>query len=200
MKTFAGMKTLARLGTLSAMAALTPSLAFAHSGGLHVHGLFAGLEHPLLGMDHLLAMVAVGMIGARAGGRSIALVPLFFVSAMVAGALLGMAGIGLPSLETGIALSLVVFGAMIGLARPLPLAAAAALTALFGLFHGNAHGLEIPESAGGIAYAAGFVLGTSMLHAIGVLSVLTLARWPTTVRTAGVATSLVGMAMAVQAF
>lgn len=188
------MKAFARLGIFSALAALTPSLAFAHSGGAHVHGFFAGLEHPLLGMDHLLAMVAVGMIGARSGGRSVVLVPLLFVSAMVAGALLGMAGIGLPSLETGIALSLVVFGAMVGLAKPLP------LTALFGLFHGNAHGLEIPESAGGIAYAAGFVLGTSMLHAIGVLSVFKLARWPMTVRTARLATSLVGMAMAAQTF
>ncbi|WP_287097298.1 HupE/UreJ family protein [Mesorhizobium sp.] len=194
------MKTFARLGILSALAAVAPSLAFAHSGGAHIHGFFAGLEHPLLGMDHLLAMIAVGIIGARAGGRSIVLVPLAFVSAMVAGALLGMAGIGLPSLETGLALSLVVFGAMVGLARPLPLAAAAALTALFGLFHGNAHGLEIPESAGGIGYAAGFMLGTSMLHAIGVLSVLKLARGPLPVRTAGIATSLVGMAMAAQAF
>ncbi|RWM23976.1 MAG: HupE/UreJ family protein [Mesorhizobium sp.] len=192
------MKTFARFGILSALAAGIPSLAFAHSGGAHVHGFFAGLEHPLFGMDHLLAIIAVGMIGARADGRSIVLVPLFFVSAMVAGALLGMAGIALPSIETGIALSLVVFGAMIGLARPLPLAAAAALTALFGLFHGNAHGLEIPGSASGIAYAAGFMLGTSMLHAIGVLSVFKLARWPMTVRTAGVATSLVGMAMAAQ--
>ncbi|SJM29367.1 HupE/UreJ family protein [Mesorhizobium delmotii] len=194
------MKTFARLGILSALAAVTPSLAFAHSGGAHIHGFFAGLEHPLLGMDHLLAMIAVGIIGARAGGRSIVLVPLAFVSAMVAGALLGMTGIGLPSLEAAIALSLVVFGAMVGLARPLPLAAAAALTALFGLFHGNAHGLEVPESAGGIAYAAGFMLGSSMLHAIGILSAVKLAGWPMTVRTAGVATSLVGMAMAAQTF
>ncbi|MER8481265.1 HupE/UreJ family protein [Mesorhizobium sp. M1322] len=194
------MKMLARLGTLLALAVLTPSLAFAHSGGPHVHGFFAGLGHPLFGMDHLLAMIAVGIIGARTGGRSIVLVPLFFVSAMVAGALLGMAGIRLPSLETGIALSLVVFGAMVGLARPWPLTSAAALTALFGLFHGNAHGLEIPESAGGIAYAAGFMLGTSMLHAIGVLFAVKLTRWPTTVRTAGLATSLVGMALAAQSF
>lgn len=78
------MKAFSRLGIFSALAALTPSLAFAHSGGAHVHGFFAGLEHPLLGMDHLLAMVAVGMIGARSGGRSVVLVPLVFVSAMVA--------------------------------------------------------------------------------------------------------------------
>lgn len=195
------MKTLSRLRivTLSAPAVLTPSLAFAHSGGFHVHGFLAGVEHPVLGLDHLLAMVAVGIIAARAGGRGILIVPLSFVSAMVAGALLGMAGVGLPSLETGIALSLVVFGAMVGLIRPMPLAAAAALTALFGVFHGNAHGLEIPESAGGIAYAAGFVVGTSMLHAIGAMSGIKLAGWPTALRAAGIGTSLVGIAMAAQA-
>jgi urease accessory protein len=81
---------------------------------------------------------------------------------------------------------------VVGLAKPLPLAAAAALAALFGLFRGNAHGLEIPESASGITYAAGFMLSTSMLHTIGVLSVFKLARWPTMVRTAGVASSLLG--------
>ena len=110
-----------------------------------------------------------------------------------------MAGVGLPSLETGIALSLVVFGAMLGLIKPMPLAAAAALTALFGVFHGNAHGLEIPDSAGGIAYAAGFVLGTSMLHAIGAVSGIKLAGWPAALRAAGIGTSLVGIAMAAQA-
>ena len=195
------MKTLIRprIVALATLAACMPSLAFAHSGGYHVHGLLTGFEHPMLGLDHLLAMVAVGVVAARAGGRGILVVPLSFVSAMVAGALLGMAGVGLPSLETGIALSLVVFGAMVGLVRPMPLAAAAALTALFGVFHGNAHGLEIPESTGGIAYAAGFVLGTSALHAIGAVSGIKLAGWPAALRAAGIGTSLVGIAMAAQA-
>jgi urease accessory protein len=182
----------------SSFAALTPSLALAHSGGDHAHGLLSGLEHPILGLDHLLAMVAVGMIAVRSGGRGRLVVPLSFVLAMVAGALLGMAGAGLPSLETGIALSLVVFGAILGLVRPMPLAAAAALTALFGVFHGNAHGLEIPDSAGGIAYAAGFVLGTSALHALGAVSGIKLAGWPPALRAAGIGMSLVGIAMAVQ--
>ena len=181
-----------------AFAAFTPSLAFARSGGDHVHGFLTGLEHPLLGLDHLLAMVAVGIIAARTGGRGGVRVPLSFVFAMVAGAVLGMAGIGLPFLETGIALSLVTFGAMVGLAKPQPLAAATALATLFGLFHGNAHGFEIPESASGIAYAAGFALGTSALHAVGALSALKLARWPGTIRAAGIATSLIGMTLAAQ--
>jgi urease accessory protein len=188
-----------RTVVVATLAALTPSLAFAHSGGYHVHGLVMGLEHPVFALDHLLAMVAVGMIAARTGGRGVLVVPLSFVSAMAAGALLGMAGLGLPSLETGVALSLVVFGAVIGLHRPVPLAAAAALAAVFGVFHGNAHGLEIPESAGGgLAYAAGFIFATSALHAIGAISGLKLAGWPTALRTAGIGTSLVGIAMAAQ--
>jgi urease accessory protein len=182
-----------------ALAVPTPSLALAHSGGDNLHGFLSGLEHPLLGLDHLLAMVAVGIIAARTAGRGGVVVPLSFVSAMVAGVMLGVAGIGLPYLETGIALSLVAFGAMVSLAKPLPLAAATALATLFGLSHGNAHGFEIPESASGIAYAAGIVISTSTSHAVGALSALKLARWPETIRAAGVATSLVGMTLATQA-
>jgi urease accessory protein len=181
-----------------ALAAFSPSLAFAHSGGDHNHVFLSGLEHPLFGLDHLLAMVAVGTIAARTSGLAGVLVPLSFVSAMVAGATLGMAGIGLPYLETGVALSLVTFGAMVGLAKPLPFAAATALAALFGLFHGNAHGFEIPEGTDGIAYAAGFVFGTSTLHAVGALSALKLARRPETIRAAGIATSLIGLTLATQ--
>jgi urease accessory protein len=184
--------------TILALAVFAPSLAFAHRGGDHVHGFLSGLEHPLLGLDHLLATVAVGVIAARTGGLAGVLVPLSFISAMVAGAMFGMAGVGLPYLETGIALSLVTFGAMVGLAKSSPLAAATALATLFGLFHGAAHGFEVPESAGGIAYAAGFVFGTSALHMIGALSALKLARCPGTLRAAGIATSLVGMTLATQ--
>ena len=192
------MRSIIRPIFLTSLAVLTPSLALAHGGGDHVHGFVTGLEHPLLGVDHLLAMVAVGAIGSRVG-RGVLLVPLAFVAAMLAAALLGMAGFALPSLEAGIAVSLVVLGAVLSLIRPLPLAAAASIAALFGLFHGNAHGLEIPEGAGGLAYAAGFVLATSALHAAGTLSAVKLRRWPGMVRTAGFATSLVGMLLAVQA-
>ncbi|MFI0843737.1 HupE/UreJ family protein [Mesorhizobium sp. IMUNJ 23232] len=188
------------LAALSLTAALMPSPAFAHPGGDHVHGLLAGLEHPLFGVDHLLAMVAIGMIAARSGRIGFLVVPPAFVLAMMAGAAFGIAGVGLPSIETGIALSLVVFGAMVALARPLPLAATASLAAIFGLFHGSAHGLEIPESASGLAYAAGFVVATSALHAAGALSALKLAGRSGMVRAAGAATSLVGMAMVSQVF
>lgn len=192
--------TLSILGrlALTVTAVLTPSLAFAHSGGFHVHGFMSGFEHPLAGIDHLLAMMAVGIFAARTGGKAIIVVPSCFVAAMIAGALLGIAGIGLPSLESGIALSLVVFGAMMALAKPLPFVTAAALAALFGLFHGNAHGLEVPETASGIAYAIGFVVATSTLHAAGALAALTLRRWPGAIRTAGIGTSLAGVALAAQ--
>ncbi|MDX8467378.1 HupE/UreJ family protein [Mesorhizobium sp. VK23B] len=182
----------------AATAALIPSLAFAHSGGFHVHGLLSGLQHPLAGIDHLLAMLSVGVIAARTGGRAAILVPACFVAAMVAGAMLGIAGIGLPSLESGIALSLVIFGAMVALARPFPLALAATLTALFGLFHGNAHGLEIPETVGGMAHAIGFLASTSALHTTGVLAALTLRSRPAAIRAAGIGTSLVGVALVAQ--
>jgi urease accessory protein len=181
-----------------AFAVLIPSLALAHSGGDHVLGFQSGLEHPLFGLDHLLAMVAIGAIAARTGGPGCVLVPLSFVSALVTGAMLGMAGTGLPHLETGVALSLVTFGAMVGLAKPLPLAAATALATMFGLFHGNAHGFEIPESASGVAYAAGFVLGTSALHAVGAQSALKLARWPGTIRAVGFAISMIGSTLVTQ--
>ncbi|EHH09521.1 HupE/UreJ family protein [Mesorhizobium amorphae] len=192
--------TLSMLGRLApaTTVVLVPSLAFAHSGGFHVHGLVSGLQHALAGIDHLLAMMAVGIIATRTGGKGIIVVPSCFVSAMVAGALLGIAGIGLSSLETGIALSLVVFGAMMALAQPLPLAVAASLTALFALFHGNAHGLEVPQTASGIAYAIGFVTSTVALLATGALAALPLRRWPAAIRTAGVGTSLVGAALAAQ--
>lgn len=195
------MKRSASISTKTAIlafAVLIPSVALAHTGGDHVLGFQSGLEHPLFGLDHLFAMVAIGAIAARTGGPGCVLVPLSFVSAMVTGAMLGIAGIGLPYLETGIALSLVAFGAMVGLAKPLPLAAATALATLFGLFHGNAHGFEIPESASGVAYAAGFVFGTSALHAVGALSALKLARWPGTIRAVGFTASMIGLTLATQ--
>jgi urease accessory protein len=161
--------------TILALGVFAPSLAFAHSGGDHVGGFLSGLEHPLAGLDHLLAMVAVGVSAARTTGRGGVYLPVLFVSAMVAGAMLGMVGIGLPYLETGIALSVVTFGVMVGLTKPLPLALAMAVATLFGFFHGNAHGLEIPESVSGVSYAAGFVASTAMLHAASALSALKLA-------------------------
>jgi urease accessory protein len=174
---------------------LAPSSAFAHSGSAHVHGLLAGIEHPFTGIDHLLAIMAVGIIAGRTGGRALIVLPSCFVLAMLAGALLGIAGIGLPAVEPTIALSLVVLGSIMALAGPLPLAAAAALAAFFALFHGNSHGLEIPEAVNGVVYAAGFIASTAGLFAAGMLAALTQRRWPEAIRAAGIATALSGVAL-----
>ncbi|HUG61505.1 MAG TPA: HupE/UreJ family protein [Methylomirabilota bacterium] len=177
---------------LALLAAALPATAFAHPGGDHVHSFVAGLEHPVFGLDHLAAMVAVGMIAVRAGGRAVAAVPAAFVAAMVVGAALGLQGLAVPAAETGIALSLVVLGAVVALYRPLPLPIAAALVASFGLAHGFAHGAEAPVGGSGLGYPAGFVLATAALHASGVAAGLALAGRSSMLRAAGVATAAFG--------
>lgn len=147
---------------------LAPAAAFAHPGMVpHVHGFAAGLAHPLTGLDHLLAMVAVGLWASQKGGRAFWLWPASFVAAMGTGGALGMAGIAFPGIEPAIAASLLVLGLMIATLTRLPLAAGAALIAAFGLFHGNAHGLEAPASAASALYALGFVVSTATLHVLG---------------------------------
>ncbi len=146
---------------------LLPSAALAHPGLTHhVHGFMAGVSHPLTGLDHLLAMLSVGLWASQKGGRALWIWPAAFVMAMVAGGFMGMAGIGLPLVEPAIAASLMVLGVVIAATLMLPTAAGAALIALFGLFHGNAHGLEAPAS-GASLYALGFVLSTVTLHVLG---------------------------------
>src|SRR6202011_1710641 len=134
--------------------ALVPSLAFAHPGHDGTPDLVHGFMHPLGGIDHILAMVAVGLIAARLGGRALWLVPASFVVTMAVAGLAGMAGIALAHAEAGIALSVVVLGAMIALRLTMPVAAAMALVGFFAIFHGYAHGAEMPETVSGLAYGA----------------------------------------------
>jgi urease accessory protein len=148
--------------------ALVPSLAFAHPGHDGTPDLVHGFMHPLGGIDHVLAMVAVGLFAARLGGRALWLVPSSFVVAMAAAGLAGMAGIGLPYVETAIALSVVVLGAVIALGLTMPVAAAMGLAAFFAIFHGYAHGAEMPDAVSGLAYGAGFVAATAVLHGLGI--------------------------------
>jgi len=158
--------------------------ATAHTGHGPTHGFFHGLEHPLGGLDHLLAMLAVGLWAAQTGGRALWLVPLTFLSVMVLGGVLGMAGITVPFVEGGILVSVFGLGVLIAAAVRLPLAASMAIVGFFALFHGHAHGAEMPAATSGLAYAAGFVLSTAFLHAagaglgilLGVLSAPVLAR------------------------
>jgi urease accessory protein len=148
---------------------LLPSLAQAHPGSPgHTHGFSNGLLHPLTGLDHICAMVAVGLWAAQRGGRALWLVPLTFVSIMVVGGILGMGGVGIPYVEQGIAASVLVLGIFIAAAVRLPLAASMAIVGLFALFHGYAHGAEMPDTASGLAYGIGFVIATASLHFCGI--------------------------------
>jgi urease accessory protein len=165
-------RTALRIGAL--FVALAPTMAFAHPGHDGA-GLVDGFLHPLGGVDHIVAMVAVGLLAARLGGRALWLVPASFVAAMAAAGLAGMAGVGLPYVEAGITLSVVVLGAVVALRLTMPVAAAMALVAFFAVFHGYAHGIEMPETASGLAYGAGFVAATALLHGIGIGLGLTLA-------------------------
>lgn len=147
---------------------LTPSAAFAHEGTSLAGGFIAGFLHPLYGLDHMLAMVAVGLWGAFLGRPLIVLLPVLFPAMMTVGGAIGMLGPALPLVELGIALSVVTLGTVILLALRAPVAVAAAIVAAFALFHGYAHGTELPAAADPVGYSAGFVLCTGLLHVAGI--------------------------------
>ncbi len=176
--------------------ALVPSLASAHPGA-HFHVDMAdGFAHPLGGLDHLLAMLGVGLLAWRLGGRAIWAVPTAFVALMAVGGLAGFAGLELPFFEAGIALSLVAFGAAIAVPQKLPTVAAAGLVGFFALFHGFAHGAELPAAAGAAGYAAGFLAASAMLHVAGIALATFAARVrPTAVRFGGAAMAVAGVAL-----
>lgn len=165
-----------RLIIALAILVLSPSLAFAHTGIGHTAGFFHGFEHPIGGLDHILAMVAVGVFAYVLGGRALWLVPLSFVGMMIVGFILGAAQIDMPFVELGIALSSVVIGAAAAWGRPMPVAAAMALVGVFAVFHGHAHGAEMPADSSGIAYATGFAVSTALLHLAGIAAAFGIAR------------------------
>lgn len=141
--------------------------AAAHPG--HGMSYMAGLAHPLSGADHLLAMLAVGLWASQLGGRAKWLVPTSFVAVMAIAGAVGMAGIVLPTVESGIAVSVFVLGLLVAVTAKLPLAASSALVALFAAFHGYAHGAEMPAAGSAWGYGLGFVLSTAALHATGLV-------------------------------
>jgi urease accessory protein len=157
-----------KVPALIALFALTPILAHAHHLPGEAAGFASGLGHPLLGLDHLLAMVAVGLWAAQLGGRSLWLVPAAFVSLMTVGGALGMLGVHLPMVEAGILASVLLLGLLIAASARLPVFGAMALVGLFAIFHGHAHGAEMPAGASGISYALGFALATAALHGCGI--------------------------------
>ena len=171
----------------------TPALA--HTGE-SAGGFFAGLMHPVLGPDHVIAMVAVGMWGAVLRPPALWLLPIIFPLVMAFGDVLGIAGVPLPAVETGIAASAIVLGAMVALGARPPLWVAAVLLGAFAIFHGYAHGKELPDDANALTFSAGFVIATGALHLAGIAFGL-LARWPAgqfAVRGAGGAIALAGLA------
>ena len=127
-----------------------------------------GFVHPIGGIDHALAMIGLGIIAGLIGGRALWMVPAAFVAFMAIGATMGIRRIDLPNYEIGIALSVVVLGAIIAIGRPLPIAAAASLAGAIAVFHGYAHGAELPLETSVAGYVAGFVIATLLLHAIGI--------------------------------
>jgi urease accessory protein len=153
-----------------------PASSLAHEGGSGA-GFWSGLSHPVSGFDHILAMIAVGIWGAQLGAPAIWLLPVVFPMVMAFGGMLGLLGVSLPFVELGIGASALLLGIMVAReARP-PIAVAAILVGFFAIFHGHAHGTELPEGQSGLLYSLGFVISTGLLHASGIMIGL-VHRWP----------------------
>ena len=191
-----------RTGTFGREGFLFLFCAMLLSGGAEAHifgtqgaGLAEGAMHPFAGLDHLLAMIAVGVWAVQQGGRALWAVPLAFIAMMAVGGAFGLMGGAVPAVETGIAGSLVVLGLLIGLAvRPSPWVAAA-LVGFFALFHGHAHGSELPEAAQPILYALGFITATAVLHGVGMLAGVAIGAqpWRAALRWAGAGVTAAGL-------
>ena len=190
------MTSMRRLPVPIALVLLAASPAAAHvlGTGRIAGGLEAGFLHPVLGFDHMLAMLAVGMWGAQMGGRAVWMLPVAFPMVMALGGAAGIAGLPFPAVEPGIAASVLVLGAAIALALRPPVAVSAALVGFLALFHGYAHGAELPAAADPVAYAVGFVVATGLIHAAGITLglVVRLPRGVAVLRGAGAAIGVAG--------
>lgn len=185
--------------TMSAMMVLAAGTAFAHpghpGGEVVALGFAGGFAHPFGGFDHLLAMVAVGLWAIQHGGRALWLLPLSFVLPMAGGFALALADVTLPGVETGIALSVLVLGLAVAFAARPPLVAAMAVTAVFALLHGHAHGTEMGAASQAALYAGGMILATALLHAGGLAAARLAQQFalPALTRAAGAAVALAGI-------
>lgn len=180
--------------TLGLMMVAAP--AFAHEATGLAGGFLSGLKHPVLGPDHVVAMVAVGLWGAILGSPAIWTLPLVFPLVMALGGALGVLGVPIPAVEVGIAASGLVLGLMVAFWVRAPLWVAAVLVGLFAIFHGHAHGTELPNAANPFAYAIGFVISTGLLHMVGI-ALGSLTRMPKgnlAIRGAGAVIALAGAA------
>jgi urease accessory protein len=193
-----------RIAAAAAVLIAMTGAAAAHPGHADPGGLAHGFMHPLGGLDHVLAMVAVGLYAALLGGRALWLVPATFVAVMALGGAAGVAGYALPYTELGIALSVVALGLAVALRVSLPTLAAMALAGVFAVFHGHAHGAEMPQDLSGYAYAAGFLAATALLHGAGIALGLGMGRLSgldgrRATQAAGGAVALAGLALLVAA-
>ncbi|MFZ2302718.1 MAG: HupE/UreJ family protein [Gallionella sp.] len=189
--------TLMRLSVIAGL--LLPSFAYAHVGDISgASGFLHGITHPTGGLDHICAMLAVGIWAAQTGGRSLWIVPLTFVGVMVLGGALPMLGISLPFVEQGIVLSVLLLGVLIAASVRLPLWLSSSMAGMFALWHGHAHGAEMPELASGFGYVLGFMLATVLLHAAGIAFGLGMQRLSRErlVHAAGAGIALCGMYLA----
>ncbi len=187
---------------LAALMVAGATNAQAHSGAEAVGGFVSGFTHPLLGADHIVAMVAVGLWGAFLGRKAAWLLPVVFPTVMAFGGALGVFGIPVPAIETGIAVSGIVLGSMVLLASKPPLWVAASLVGIFAIFHGHAHGTELPESASPLTYSMGFVIATGLLHLAGI-GLGEISRWPwgtVVVRAGGGVIACVGLGFLLHVF
>src|SRR5690349_14149149 len=197
-----GMARKSAVATVSAaLAVLAASPAWAHTPGLARDDFMSGFLHPLTGVDHILAMVAVGVWAAMQGGRRVWQLPLAFMGAMAIGGLVGFMDLPMFAVEQVIALSVLVLGFVIAASARLPEAASIALVAAFALFHGHAHGTELAAGTSPVTYASGFVIATGLLHAMGIGGGLLLGKRSLWVaRLAGGAIALAGVVLLVQTF
>lgn len=177
------------------LAAAGPVLAHPAQG--QAQGFLTGVRHPVSGLDHVLAMICVGVWGAQLGKPAIWLLPVTFPMVMAFGGFLGLIGVPLPGVEVAVSLSAVLLGVMVARAAKPPLGVAALLVGFFAIFHGHAHGTELPAGQSGLAYSIGFVTATGCLHGIGI-AIGEVNRWPAgrvLLRVAGVAVAITGAAL-----
>ena len=179
---------------MTTLSILLPEQVLAHVEAGQTGGFLTGLQHPWSGLDHILAMIAVGLWGAQLGNPAIWALPVTFPIIMAFGALLGLLGIPVPGIEVGIAISAIVLGIMVlGEVKP-HLALAVVMVGFFGVFHGHAHGTEVPPGQNGMLYSMGFVIATGCLHGLGILIGL-IHKWPAgkiLLRTGGAAIASMG--------
>lgn len=180
---------------------MIPTPASAHVDVGSTASFSAGIAHPLGGLDHITVMIAVGLWAALKGGRALWAWPCAFVGVMIAGAALGMAHVPVPFVESGILASVVILGLLVALAVDAPVWLGALMIGAFAIFHGHAHGSEVPETASGLEYIGGFALATAGLHLTGIAAGVALSRaqWTMAVRAAGAACALIGVGLAVNA-